>query len=145
MEAHTAVEVRADEGSPSYGFSSCCLARGSWPRASPLQWLGDGDPPAGAPPVDRAREWRDRRRPASRSCPPVLITLELRRIEAEIHRVEASDARTGRRAFGPSSAYDQLLLQLCEPRGRPTPGLPRCPSGERLAIEAELVAAGHEW
>ena len=45
------------------------------------------------------------------------------------------------------AAYDQLLLQLCERLDVPTDdvGLPPLPSGERLALEAELVAAGHDW
>ena len=45
------------------------------------------------------------------------------------------------------AAYDQLLLQLCERLELPTDdvGMPPFPSSERLALEAELVAAGHDW
>ena len=113
-----------------------------------LKWLGEGEPPRLLrPAVDRARAWRDRRRPPAVELPPVLITLELRRLEAEIRRVEESDApHRAARLRAVVAAYDQLLLQLCESLGVETDvGLPPLPSGERLAIEAELVAAGHEW
>ena len=77
----------------------------------------------------------------------MLITLELRRLEAEIRRVEESDApHRAARLRAVVAAYDQLLLQLCESLGVETHvGLPPLPSGERLALEAELVAAGHDW
>ena len=46
------------------------------------------------------------------------------------------------------AAYDQLLLELL-PSGSTCPtddvGLPPLPSRERLTLEAELVAAGHDW
>lgn len=113
-----------------------------------LRWLGDGEPPRPLRPlVSRLRAWRDRRHPPPVELPPVLITLELRRLEAEIRRVEESDApHRAARLRAVVAAYDQLLLQLCESLGVETHvGLPPLPSGERLALEAELVAAGHEW
>ena len=113
-----------------------------------LRWLGDGEPPRLLRPVaERARVWRERRRPPAVELPPVLITLELRRLAAEIHRVEESDApHRAARLRAVVAAYDQLLLQLCESLGVETDvGLPPLPSGERLTLEAELVAAGHDW
>jgi hypothetical protein len=113
-----------------------------------LRWLGDGEPPRLLRPVaERARVWRERRRPPKVELPPVLITLELRRLAAEIHRVEESDApHRAARLRAVVAAYDQLLLQLCESLGVETHvGLPPLPSGERLTLEAELVAAGHDW
>ena len=113
-----------------------------------LRWLGEGEPPRLLRPlVDRARARRERRRPRAVELPPVLITLELRRLAAEIQRVEESDApHRAARLRAVVAAYDQLLLQLCESVGVETDvGLPPLPSGERLALEAELVAAGHDW
>ena len=123
---------------------------GAWfvAQSEVLRWFVDGDPPRVLRPLARRLgDWRDRRRPTRPELPPVLITLELRRIEAEIHRVEASDApHRAARLRAVLAAYDQLLLQLCESLGVETPeGLPPLPSGQRLALEAELVAAGHEW
>ena len=123
---------------------------GAWfvAQGEVLRWLGDGDPPRVLRPLaTRVTAWRDRRRPPSTELPPVLITLELRRFEAEIRRVEASDApHRAARLRAVLAAYDQLLLQLCESLGVETHvGLPPLPSGQRLALEAELVAAGHEW
>ncbi|HET6966779.1 MAG TPA: hypothetical protein VFI44_00815 [Ornithinibacter sp.] len=123
---------------------------GAWfvAQGEVLRWLGDGDPPRVLRPLAaRVSDWRDRRRPPPTELPPVLITLELRRIEAEIRRVEASDApHRAARLRAVVAAYDQLLLQLCESLGVETHvGLPPLPSGQRLALEAELVAAGHEW
>ena len=123
---------------------------GAWfvAQGEVLRWLGDGEPPRLLRPLaDRITAWRERRRPASAELPPVLITLELRRIEAEIRRVEASDApHRAARLRAVVAAYDQLLLQLCDNLGVETPvGMPPLHSWQRLALEAELVAAGHEW
>jgi hypothetical protein len=73
--------------------------------------------------------------------------MELRRLEAEVLRVEAGDApHRAARLRAALAAYDQLLIELCESVGVETDvGMPPLPSGERLALEAELVAAGHEW
>ena len=77
----------------------------------------------------------------------MLLCLELRRLEAEIRRVEEGDApHRAMRLRAVLAAYDQLLLQLCERLDVPTDvGLPPLHSGERLALEAELVAAGQDW
>jgi len=117
-------------------------------QAEGLRWLGEGEPPRLLRPLARrCSAWRARRRPPSTELPAVLLTLELRRLEAEIRRVEASDApHRAARLRAVVAAYDQLLLKLCEQLGVETPrGLTPLPSGERLALEAELVAAGHDW
>ena len=80
--------------------------------------------------------------------PPVLLTLELRRLEGEIRRVEEGDApHQAARLRAVLAAYDQLLIELCARADVPTHdvGLPPLPSRERLTLEAELVAAGHDW
>ena len=87
-------------------------------------------------------------RPVPQPLPPVLIALELRRLEVEIRRVEEGDApHQAARLRAVLAAYDQLLLQLCQRVEVPTDdvGLPPLPSRERLTLEAELVAAGHDW
>lgn len=123
---------------------------GAWfiAQGEALRWFLEGEPPRLLRPLaDRVGAWRSRRRPPATALPPVLITLELRRLEAEIRRVEASDApHRAARLRAVVAAYDQLLLQLCESLGVETHvGLPPLASGQRLSIEAELVAAGHEW
>jgi hypothetical protein len=96
--------------------------------------------------MDRERRRLLGRRPPE-PVPPVLITLELRRLEAEIRKVENGDApHQAARLRAVLAAYDQVLLQLCERLDVPTDvGMPPLPSQDRLAIEAELVAAGHDW
>ena len=113
-----------------------------------LRWLGDGEAPRMLRPLTRrVAAWRARRCPAATELPVVLLTLDLRRLEEEIHLVEASDApHRAARVRAVLAAYDQLLLQLCDRLGLETPdGLTPLPAGERLALEAELVAAGHDW
>ena len=123
-----------------------------------LRWFSDGEPPRLLRPLvvrlrphaERARRWRRRvlRRPEPQPMPPVLLTLELRRLEGEIRRVEEGDApHQAARLRAVLAAYDQLLIQLCQQVEVPTDdvGLPPLPSRERLTLEAELVAAGHDW
>jgi hypothetical protein len=133
---------------------------GAWfvAQGEALRWFADGDPPRLLRPLverlrphalrlERARR-RLLRRPEPQPIPPVLITLELRRLELEIRRVEEGDApHRAARLRAVLAAYDQLLLQLCERLELPTDdvGMPPLPSSERLALEAELVAAGHDW
>ncbi len=74
--------------------------------------------------------------------------MELRRIELEIRRVEQGDApHQAARLRAVLAAYDQLLLELAPRVDVPTDdvGLPPLPSRDRLTLEAELVAAGHDW
>lgn len=115
-----------------------------------VRWAGGGPAPRVfrplVPPVVRA--WtRLRRRREPEPLPSVLIAMELRRLEAEVRRVEAGDApHRAMRMRAALAAYDALLLELCERVGVEAPGSPTpLRSGERLALEAELVAAGHDW
>jgi hypothetical protein len=127
-------------------------------QGAALNWFTGGDPPRILRPIgrwlgpyaERLRLWRRRvlGRPVPQPLPPVLIGLELRRLEAEIRRVQEGDApHQAARLRAVLAAYDQLLLQLCERVDVPTHdvGLPPLPSRERLTLEAELVAAGHDW
>lgn len=115
-----------------------------------VRWFLEGEPPRALQPVvDRVtpvyRRLRGRR--PSQPLPPVLLCMELRRLEAEIRRVEEGNApHRAMRLRAVLAAYDQLLLELCERLDLPTDvGLVPLPSRERLALEAELVAAGHDW
>ncbi len=115
-----------------------------------VRWLGGGEPPRVLRPLLPVLEgaWeRVRRRRVVEPLPSVLLAMELRRLEAEVRRVEAGDApHRAARLRAALAAYDQLLLQLCERVGVETDvGLPPLPSGQRLTLEAELVAAGHDW
>ena len=123
-----------------------------------LQWFCEGEPPRLVRPLvvrlrphaERLAAWRRRvlRRPVPLPMPPVLLTLELRRLEGEIRRVEQGDApHQAARLRAVLAAYDQLLIQLCQQVEVPTDdlSLPPLPSRERLTLEAELVAAGHDW
>ena len=122
-----------------------------------LRWFAEGERPRLLRPLlarldphlvrlDKARRRLLGRRDPE-PVPPVLITLELRRLEREIRKVEAGDApHQAARLRAVLAAYDQLLLELCERVDLPTDvGMPPLPSRDRLAIEAELVAAGHDW
>ena len=122
-----------------------------------LRWFAGGERPRPLRTLlSRLDPWMDRvdrqcrrllgRRPPE-PVPPVLITLELSRLEAEIRKVENGDPpHQAARLRAVLAAYDQVLLQLCERLDVPTDvGMPPLPSQDRLAIEAELVAAGHDW
>ena len=124
-----------------------------------LRWFTDGEPPRLLRPLVRAvrphalrlEQARRRllRRPAPQPIPPVLLTLELRRLE-----LRGPPGRGERRAApaplgsGPcsrpttSSSSSSASGSRCPPTDV---GLPPLPSSERLALEAELVAAGHDW
>jgi hypothetical protein len=127
-------------------------------QGAALNWFTGGETPRllrplarrVGPRLERLARWRRRvlGRPQPQPLPPVLIGMELRRIELEIRRVEQGDApHQAARLRAVLAAYDQLLLQLCERVDVPTDdvGLPPLPSRERLTLEAELVAAGHDW
>jgi len=132
---------------------ACLFAQGGV-----LTWFTEGEPPRLLRPLvvrlrpraERLRHWRRRvlGRPEPQPIPPVLITLELRRLEGEIRRVEAGDApHQAARLRAVLAAYDQLLIQLCQQVEVPTDdvSLPPLPSRQRLTLEAELVAAGQDW
>jgi len=123
-----------------------------------VAWFSEGKPPRLLGPIvrrlqphsERLRAWRRRvfGRPLPQPMPPVLIALELRRLEGEIRRVQDGDMpHQAARLRAVLAAYDQLLIQLCERVDVPTHdvSLPPLPSRQRLTLEAELVAAGHDW
>ena len=81
-------------------------------------------------------------------CPPCSSGWSCAASSCEIRRVEQGDApHQAARLRAVLAAYDQLLLELCARVDVPTDdvGLPPLPSRERLTLEAELVAAGHDW
>lgn len=115
-----------------------------------LRWFGGGPAPRLLRPlVSRAEDLRLRlRRGRDREpLPTVLITMDLRRLQAEVRRVEEGDEPyRAMRLRAAVAAYDSLLLELCEREGvEARAGLPPLPSAERLTLEAELMAAGHDW
>ncbi len=133
---------------------------GAWfiAQGAALNWFTGGEPPRLLRPLarrlgphaERLRLWRRRvlGRPVPQPMPPVLIALELRRLEVEIRRVEEGDMpHQAARLRAVLAAYDQLLIQLCQQVHVPTDGLglPPLHSRERVTLEAELVAAGHDW
>ena len=79
--------------------------------------------------------------------PPVLLGLELRRLAAEVERVEGGDqpAKAARMAAC-QWAYDHVLIEYCQRVDIPVPR-ERAPlsSGQRIEAEAALIYAGHEW
>ena len=125
---------------------------GAWfvAQGEALRWFLEGEPPRALRPVVRRITpvyRRLRRRPEPQPLPTVLLCMELRRLDAEIRRVEEGDApHRAARLRAVLAAYDQILLELCERLDLPTDvGVPPLPSRERLTLEAELVAAGHDW
>jgi len=127
-------------------------------QGAALNWFTGGEPPRLVRPLvrrlgpraERLARWRRRvfGRPAPQPLPPVLIGMELRRLELEIRRVEQGNApHQAARLRAVLAAYDQLLIQLCQRVDVPIDdvGLPPLPSRARLTLEAELVAAGQDW
>ncbi|MBM6400626.1 hypothetical protein [Phycicoccus sonneratiae] len=89
----------------------------------------------------------ERRRPPSEPVPSVLLALELRRLAAEVRRIEASDQpHPAARIAAALAAYDHVLVQLCSRADVPTPiGLLPLDPRDRVDLEAELVATGVDW
>jgi hypothetical protein len=127
-------------------------------QGAALNWFTGGEPPRLVRPLvrrlgpraERLARWRRRvfGRPVPQPLPPVLIGMELRRLELEIRRVEQGNApHQAARLRAVLAAYDQLLIQLCQRVDVPIDdvGLPPLPSRARLTLEAELVAAGQDW
>ena len=86
-----------------------------------------------------------RRRPEP--VPPVLLVLELRRLAAEVQRIEVSvQPHRAARLAAALAAYDHVLVQLCGHAEVPTPiGLLPLDPRDRLGLETELVASGVDW
>lgn len=133
-----------------------------------LGWLCGGDRPWFARAAVRAFRWvgplaRRTPRPAavvdglervglvsrrrSEPVPPVLLVLELRRLAAEVQRIEASDhPYPAARLAAALAAYDHVLVQLCSHASLPTPiGLLPLDPRDRLGLETDLVASGVDW
>ncbi len=90
---------------------------------------------------------RDRRRPVREPMPPVLLGLELRRLGAEVQRIDASDLPPRRCGCGLHRG-----LRLRAPRVLPLPGGGPCPGTEtpltraqRFRAESSLLEAGFSW
>jgi hypothetical protein len=88
-----------------------------------------------------------RRRPHAEPLPPVLLGLELRRLAAEVRRIEVDrQPHRAARLAAALAAYDRVLLELCEHAQVQAPrGLPPLSSHARLDLEADLVASGVDW
>lgn len=113
-------------------------------------WFIDGKPPWFLRPLaGPTRRLVERLRPPSTTpeLPEVFLVLELRRLAAEVRRVDQGDQpHRAARVAAAHAAYDRVLLELCGRAGVPTPtGLPPLSSHARLDLEADLVATGIDW
>ena len=127
-----------------------------------LRWLGGDGSPRVRRSVERPVRWCGvrlsglvdglervgfvaRRRPEP--VPAVLLVLELRRLAAEVRRIEeACQPHPAARLAAARAAYDHVLVQLCTHAAVPTPiGLLPLDPRDRLGLEAELVASGVDW
>lgn len=126
---------------------------GTWfvAQCEALRWLAEGETPTLLRPLVRGARATRRAlgvgpRPQE-PLPDILLTLELRRLGAEIRRVE--DGREPHRAArrqAALAAYDRVLLQLCESADLPTvSGLPPLSARRRLELETGLVSSGIDW
>ncbi len=79
--------------------------------------------------------------------PDILLALELRRLAAEVRRVEEGrEPHAAARRQAALAAYDRVLLQLCETADLPTAsGLPPLSARHRLELETGLVSSGLDW
>ncbi|MBR7743709.1 hypothetical protein KC207_10450 [Phycicoccus sp. BSK3Z-2] len=127
-----------------------------------IRWAGDGEPPRVLRPLAGPGRWvLDRlavlvdglervgvvRRDRPEPVPPVLLALELRRLAADIRRIDASDMpHRAARLSAAFAAYDSVLVDLCRHADLVPPvGLLPLHPRERLALEADLVASGVDW
>ncbi|MDF2144069.1 hypothetical protein [Knoellia sp. p5-6-4] len=123
---------------------------------SVLEWFATGRPPRSVRWVaDRVRPRLPhrlrRRRREPEPLPPVLLGLELRRLGAEVQRIDSSDLPAkAMRLRAATAAYDYVLLEACRSLEVPLPGT-ASPIGtpltqdQRLAAETSLVGAGFTW
>ena len=123
-----------------------------------LTWFSEGEPPRLLRPlVRRLRPHAERLRaapagaavaPCRSRCRRCCSALELRRLGARSAGRGRRRRRTRPRGCGPCSRPTTSCSSSCASGSRcPTDGvgLPPLPSRERLTLEAELVAAGHDW
>jgi hypothetical protein len=121
---------------------------------SVLEWFATGKPPRTVrwladrlrPRLRRFRLFR-RRRPEPEPLPPVLLGLELRRLGAEVQRIDGSDLPAkAMRLRACTTAYDQVLLECCRSLEVPLPAESAPLSrDQRFDAESSLVAAGFTW
>jgi hypothetical protein len=127
---------------------------------SVLEWFATGRPPRSVrwvadrvgPRVPRRLRLRGRRRRSEpEPLPAVLLGLELRRLGAEVQRIDSSDLPAkAMRLRAATAAYDYVLLEACRSLEVPLPGTDG-PIGtpltqdQRLAAETSLVGAGFTW
>ena len=154
----------ANEGSACGRWSSSRCS-GLWfiARGGALTWFTGGEPRAAAAAArSLARLGRTPERAAALAAagaraarqpqpmPPVPDRpASCAALEVEIRRVEEGDAphQAARLRGRCSRPTTSCCIQLCQQVEVPTDdvGLPPLPSRERLTLEAELVAAGHDW
>ncbi|MEO6789714.1 MAG: hypothetical protein ABI249_08320 [Ornithinibacter sp.] len=116
-----------------------------------IRWLSEGETPRLLRPlarrvgsVRRALGWEPR---VQEPLPDILLALELRRLAAEVRRVEeGTQPHPAARRQAALAAYDRVLLQLCETADLPTAcGLPPLSARRRLELETGLVSSGVDW
>ncbi|MGL4178560.1 MAG: hypothetical protein ACRCSN_21080 [Dermatophilaceae bacterium] len=113
-----------------------------------LNWLTGGDPPRPLQPLLAARQHQARRRHVEpEPLPTVLLGLELRRIAADVHRIETGcQPHRAARLEAAMAAYDTVLLQLAVSNDVPTPPhRPPLSARSRLEVETGLVSSGVDW
>ncbi|HET7761194.1 MAG TPA: hypothetical protein VFL46_02470 [Phycicoccus sp.] len=125
---------------------------GAWfiAQCEGIRWLGGGGTPRVLRPVVGPLSRLGRRLHRARTeepLPPVLLGLELRRLEEVVRRIEEGrQPHRAARLAAALAAYDHVLIELCRSAEVDAPsGLPPLSSHARLQLEAELVATGVDW
>jgi hypothetical protein len=94
---------------------------------------------------------RERRLPPHEPIPPVLLGLELRRLGAEMQRIDASDLPAkAMRLRATTAAYDYVLLECCRSLEVPIPDKSDpvntpLTNDQRSTAELSLLSAGFTW
>lgn len=113
-----------------------------------LEWSATGRVPRLVRPFARAFDAvRQRLRRQPEPLPAVLLSLELRRISAELAKAESTDQfAKATRVNACRWAYDRVLIDYCRAVDLPvvTDAIPLT-AAQRLDLETELVGAGHGW
>jgi hypothetical protein len=120
--------------------------------AAGLRWLTGAGPPRVFRPFVAFAErhpvrlpWRHRSRP--QPLPDILLVLELRRMAAEVRRVEDGvQPHRAARLRAVMAAYDHVLLELAAVSHVPAPvGQVPLSQRARLEVETALVSSGVDW
>ncbi|MFV0459634.1 MAG: hypothetical protein ACK5MT_12790 [Actinomycetales bacterium] len=118
-------------------------AAAGWVLFEAAAWIGRGEPPP------RVRDLMERLRPqhSEPPIPPVLLEMELHRLDTELSRVRGGDPQgLALRIRATQIAYDDALAACCQAHGLPTPPeLRPMTTSQRLNAEAELLSAGVTW